>query len=70
MWYLGLLLMSTIDGTDILVWNPYSFKEILQRNYAETYFKCITEYRTDCVRIKPVDQTFETQGNTLASLGF
>ena len=62
MWCRGLLLMTTIDGTDIMVWNPYSFEELLRRNSAETYFKCVADYRSDCAKIKPVDQTFEKQG--------
>ena len=62
MWCRGLLLMSTIDGMDILVWNPYSFKELMQRNDGENYFKCIASYGTQCARVKPVDTTFETQG--------
>jgi hypothetical protein len=62
MWCRGLLLMNSIDGTDILVWNPYSFQELLQRNNGETYFQCIALYGTQCARVKPVDATFETQG--------
>jgi hypothetical protein len=62
MWCRGLLLMTSIDGMDILVWNPYSLHELLQRNYAEMYFNCLADYRTDCASLKPVDPVFETQG--------
>jgi hypothetical protein len=62
MWCRGLLLMNDIDGMDLLVWNPYSFEQLLKRNNAQDYFLCLKNRRTECTILKPVDPTFETQG--------
>ena len=62
MWCRGLLLMNGIDGMDLLVWNPYSFEQLLQRNNAQNYFVCLKDRRTECSILKPIDPTFETQG--------
>lgn len=62
LWCSGPLLLSNIDGNDILVWNQYSFEELLGVDF-DAFLKCVLSGTPDCSHPRSTIQDyFSRQG--------
>jgi len=68
LWCSGPMLLSNVDGSDLLIWNPYSLEELLNPstsggggNY-DDFLKCLSETGSDCERYKPFLPKITAQG--------
>ena len=74
-WYSGLLMLNEGDGSNLIVWNPYSLQQLLAlkgdkgQGYAD-FVLCLRErwqssssyYGSTCEEYKPRDQRLQRQG--------
>jgi len=51
-WCSGFLLMTGLDGAELLVWNPYSLQELLDAGDFQAYINCMKS-STECNSRKP-----------------
>lgn len=51
-WCSGFLIMTNLDGSELLVWNPYSLQELLNAGNIQAYINCM-KTSTDCHSLKP-----------------
>lgn len=67
-WCTGFLMLNEGDGSDLLVWNPYSLHELLSTPNILTYIACLKTRATDstdletCNENKPTLPLLEMQG--------
>jgi hypothetical protein len=74
-WCSGLLMLNEGDGSDLVVWNPYSLEQLLaiqgkRGNGYNDYVICLRErgnsasknYGSTCEEMKPRDQRLDRQG--------
>jgi len=59
-WCQGPLLLNTRGGEDILVWNPYSLHDLLQKHDYDAYLACLHDDGTSCAT--PNERVFAEQG--------
>jgi len=65
LWCRGPLMMTSVLGNDVLVWNPYSLTELLAHNKVQEYFECLETWSGNvqvCIGSRPVNALFESQG--------
>lgn len=67
-WCSGPLLLANVDGSDLLVWNPYSLEQLLNPvaqggagNYDE-FLDCLSTGKSDCEAKKPRLPVLSAQG--------
>ena len=60
LWCQGPLLLNKWDGEELLVWNPHTFRELLQMGDPDVYLECLESGGGDCVA--PESQVLEAQG--------
>ena len=68
LWCSGPMLLSNVDGSDLLIWNPYSLEELLHPddhggsgNY-DAFLQCLSTSTADCEKHKPVMPKISAQG--------
>ena len=65
LWCRGPLMMTSVIGNDVLVWNPYSLTELLAQNTVQKYFDCLGKSggaAAPCSASRPTNDVFEAQG--------
>ena len=65
LWCRGPLMMKSVIGNDVLVWNPYSLAELLAQHKVQAYFDCLgtsSGATTSCADSRPTNEVFEAQG--------
>ena len=63
-WCSGLMLLTAIDGSDLVIWNPCSLEQLLGHRGLQQFLDCLSSpYSTQrCNSILPVLPAFEQQG--------
>jgi hypothetical protein len=69
-WCSGLLMLNEGDGSDLLVWNPFSLQQLLELGSYDEYLRCLRlkwdesseYYKSSCELLKPKHKRLEQQG--------
>ncbi len=69
-WCSGLLMLNEGDGSDLLVWNPFSLQQLLELGSHDKYLQCLRNkgvsssenFKSSCESLKPTDTRLEQQG--------
>ena len=65
LWCRGPLMMTTVLGNDVVVWNAFSLTELLENNKVQEYFDCLAlspDNQEACDVKRPENAYFEAQG--------
>lgn len=70
LWCSGPLLLTNVDGSDLLIWNPFSLDQLLNPGHPNQggsgdfvqYLQCLQSLNGDCNALKPRIPKIEAQG--------